>query len=455
MHRPGEIINNRYRIVQQLGTGSSGITYKAEVLGHNQSVALKVLALRGLKEWKQLELFERESKILQKLEHPAIPSYVDHFYIDTEHDRSFYIVQQLAEGQTLSDLVISGWRATEQETKQIALDVLDILVYLHGFRPSIIHRDIKPQNLIRRKDGAIFLVDFGAVQHVYRSTIAPGSTVIGTYGYMAPEQFRGVAYPGSDLYGLAATLLFLLTHRDPADLPQRRLKIEFQSHTNINQAFSQWLSIMLEPIVEDRYGSAKKAIKALTEVGSAASSSGQSDKALVRCPKGSRVKLYRTPATLILEIPRKGLQASNVVYGCFGFFLSVPILGFMILLGLGIVFGNGLPVLLSLGIMGLLTKFLSLILAPAFEGLIGRSKLQLSATHFRFERIFWGWRYQTIQGKRDDLGWFTLEEVYAKNERTQALTMVEGAKTYRFGALLTTLEKDWLLQELNEFLSNH
>jgi len=96
-------------------------------------------------------------------------------------------------------------------------------------------------------------VDFGAVQDTYQNTVTGGSTVVGTYGYMAPEQFRGQAVLSTDLYGLGTTLLFLLTQQSPADLPQRKLKIDFRSHVNISSDFADWLKKTIEPIMEDRF----------------------------------------------------------------------------------------------------------------------------------------------------------------------------------------------------------
>ena len=132
----------------------------------------------------------------------------------------------------------SGWRGTETEVRDIASQLLEILQYLHQQSPPLIHRDLKPHNIIRNDDGRVFLVDFGAVQDVYRNTLLKGSTVAGTFGYMAPEQFRGAAVPASDLYGLGATILYLLTHRSPADLPQSRLKLSFRAHVNISHRFA-------------------------------------------------------------------------------------------------------------------------------------------------------------------------------------------------------------------------
>ncbi|MEM8807348.1 MAG: serine/threonine-protein kinase, partial [Cyanobacteria bacterium P01_G01_bin.38] len=181
------------------------------------------------------------AQVLASLNHPSIPKYIDYFQIETADNCFFYIVQEVAEGKSLAELVAAGERFSEAEARRVAIEILKVLQYLHGLNPPIIHRDIKPQNIIRHEDGRIFLVDFGAVQMVYRNTMAFGSTVVGTYGYMAPEQFRGQAYPATDLYGLGATLLNLLTHQNPGDLPQHRLHYDFRAYVTVSDEFADWL----------------------------------------------------------------------------------------------------------------------------------------------------------------------------------------------------------------------
>ncbi|MEM7758931.1 MAG: ankyrin repeat domain-containing protein, partial [Cyanobacteria bacterium P01_A01_bin.40] len=209
------------------------------------------------------ELFGREAEVLSKLDHPAIPKYIDYFDLETDTDKAFYIVQQQAPGKSLFDLVQSGWRITEAQVKDIAQQILAILSYLHSLDPPVIHRDIKPNNLIRSDDGKIYLVDFGAVQNTYYNTLMQGSTVVGTYGYMAPEQFRGQALPATDLYSLGATLLYLLTHRSPAELPQDTLKLDFRNSVDISESFADWLDKILEPDIEDRFADANEALTQL------------------------------------------------------------------------------------------------------------------------------------------------------------------------------------------------
>jgi ankyrin repeat protein len=259
----GSTIDERYQLVELLGEGGSGSTYKAIRLADGATVAIKMLSLRHLNDWKQLELFEREAKVLSQLNHPQIPQYLEYFHVDTPDNRAFYIVQQLAPGRPLTEWVQSGWRGTEANVRNIASQLLEILQYLHQQSPPLIHRDLKPHNIIRNDDGRVFLVDFGAVQDVYNNTLLKGSTVAGTYGYMAPEQFRGAAVPTSDLYGLGATVLYLLTHRSPADLPQERLKLSFRAHVNISYHFADWLETMLEPDTSARFSSARVALSTL------------------------------------------------------------------------------------------------------------------------------------------------------------------------------------------------
>ncbi|MGK7895824.1 MAG: serine/threonine protein kinase, partial [Xenococcus sp. (in: cyanobacteria)] len=262
-HQLGDIINQRYCINSILGKGSVGITYGATDTKSNQQVAIKAISLKQLDDWKQVELLQREALVLTNLEHSGIPKYLDYFDIESEKDKVFYLVQELIVGQSLFQLIESGWHATELEVKQIAEQILSILDYLHSLKPPVIHRDIKPQNLILNDEGKVFLEDFGAVQNIYYNILLKGSTVVGTYGYIAPEQFRGKAEPATDLYSLGATLLYLLTHRSPTELPQNNLKIDFRSQVNISESFVEWLEKILEPDPEDRFSSAQASFSEL------------------------------------------------------------------------------------------------------------------------------------------------------------------------------------------------
>jgi eukaryotic-like serine/threonine-protein kinase len=215
----------RYILQAKLGEGGMGTTYRAIDQQTNQPVAVKIISLKQISGWKTIDLFQREVRVLSQLDHSAIPKYLDSFELDTETDHLFYIVQALAPGQTLAQLVTNPQprQFNEVTVRTIAVQLLQILIYLQTLTPPIIHRDIKPQNILQDPTGQIYLVDFGAVQDTYRHTVAGGSTVVGTFGYMAPEQFRGQATLATDLYGLGATLVFLLSGQDPIDLSQTAL----------------------------------------------------------------------------------------------------------------------------------------------------------------------------------------------------------------------------------------
>jgi eukaryotic-like serine/threonine-protein kinase len=253
-------LEERYRILDILGEGGSGKTYRALDKQNQTEVAIKVLSLRGMSDWKTLELFDRKAKILAQLEHPAIPHYLDYFQTEVAGEETFCLVQAIASGQTLISWIESGYIFSELELREIAAQILDILIYLQTFTPPIIHRDLKPQNLLRSESGKIYLVDFGAVRDTYHLTITGGSTIVGTYGYMAPEQFRGQAVLATDLYGLGTTLLYLKSGQDPADLPVKQMKIDCRERVELSLDLANWLDRLLEPIPEDRYKNAAQAL---------------------------------------------------------------------------------------------------------------------------------------------------------------------------------------------------
>ena len=247
-----------------LGKGSFGTTYACERPEMGDEVALKVLTLREMRDWKALQLFEREAKTLKGLSHPAIPAYVDYFEVDSERDVKFCLVQKIAPGASLQSLVDGGWRPTESEIVAVAEQLLEVLGYLASLRPPVLHRDVKPGNvLLDRATGTVSLVDFGATAEAAVTAAivdeglahAPGSTVVGTFGYAAPEQMMGGAAAVSDLYSAGATLLFLLSGRAPSTMPSARLRVDFRGVVTIEDArLEAVVTRLLEPTPEDRFG---------------------------------------------------------------------------------------------------------------------------------------------------------------------------------------------------------
>lgn len=249
-----DLLHNRYRIERELGWGGFATTYLATDLDTQQTCVVKELSIRKVRDWKSVELFEREAKILKNLNHSRIPAYFDHFTIETERDYNFYLVEAYVEGKTLAEWVESGRHFTEAEVIEIAWRITETLEYLHGFSPPIIHRDLKPTNIILNAAGEVFLIDFGAVRDTL--TIAGGSTMVGTFGYMPPEQLDGLAVPASDLYALGTLLIYLLSHKEPSKMEKRRLQLYFQPHVRVSPALEQVLLHLIEPDWRSRYASA-------------------------------------------------------------------------------------------------------------------------------------------------------------------------------------------------------
>ncbi len=383
-----KILYDRYEIIDTLGKGGIATTYAAKDLETDETVAIKVMSLRRAQDWKAIELFEREAKILAQLNHPCIPKYLDYFQIDTERDREFHIVQSLAPGTPLSVSIDRGWQPEVAEVEQIAIQILEILTYLHHLSPPVIHRDIKPQNLIKSADGNISLVDFGAVQDTYHQTVTGGSTVVGTYGYMAPEQFRGQAFLSTDLYGLATTLLFLLTRADPSKLPQKQLKINFKSTLKLPRQFADWLDRMLEPAIEQRFTTAAEALAVLKGL--------QKLPPLVannrpRKPNDSPIRLVADETELTINIPAVKLRTTSSQQLC----LVAALLNFMLAIAMYAILSISLKIdparLLTFALFGLTYAAGSLgMLAYGIYGNFARGQLEISGNRLQLKRWLFG-----------------------------------------------------------------
>ncbi|GAB4179184.1 MAG: hypothetical protein Fur006_12250 [Coleofasciculaceae cyanobacterium] len=265
----GDSYASRYEIQQRLGKKAGRQTLLARDLNTQELVVIKLLTFSSDFNWDDLKLFEREAQTLQSLTHPALPRYLDSFELDTPNGKGFAMVQSYIEAPSVEEHLKAGRTFSEGEIKQLAKALLEILTYLHGQKPPLIHRDIKPSNILLTNRsgnsvGQVYLVDFGSVQTLATQE-GKTVTVVGTYGYMPPEQFGGRAVPASDLYSLGATLIALATRAHPADLPQKDMGIQFTQLVSLNPAFADWLTQMIEPSLDRRFTSAESALQALEQ----------------------------------------------------------------------------------------------------------------------------------------------------------------------------------------------
>ncbi|MBT9544255.1 MAG: serine/threonine protein kinase [Candidatus Sericytochromatia bacterium] len=314
--------NGQYSVKCLLHLSPQLITAEAQNTETGQTVVLKELSLDKLLSWKVLELFEREMATLRQLNHPHLPTYLDTFQRETDKETYLYLVCTWAEGQSLQAALESGWKPDAQEIRQIAQQILGLLVHLHSFNPPIIHRDIKPGNLILDSQDQIHLVDLGSVQGVLNPD--GGSTVVGTFGYMPPEQFSGKTLPASDLYALGATLLHLLTGKDPAELPRKGMKIQFPPELQLDKSLKNWLDQLLAPEVENRYQTATQALDAL-EQGNDLSSSNKGPRLLVQA-RGTGLKLTFNRPGFQKILGTKGYLGGSLIL----FWLYYQVLGLFV-----------------------------------------------------------------------------------------------------------------------------
>ncbi len=238
-------VDGRYALHNPVGGGSSGVVFRGTDLQTGDVVAVKEVMLGGLDNDKARQLATREARVLRELAHPGIPGWRDARTVGIGRSAALYLVQDFVDGQDLqAGLRTKRW--SEREVLVLMVEVLDILHYLHTRHPPVVHRDIKPANLVRRTDGQLVLVDFGAVRDALRTARTGGSTVAGTFGYMAPEQFVGHAEPTTDLYALGMTAVALLSREAPDQLHDRAGRLDWERVVSLSSGTTTLLRALLQ-----------------------------------------------------------------------------------------------------------------------------------------------------------------------------------------------------------------
>ncbi|WP_413199328.1 protein kinase domain-containing protein [Nostoc piscinale] len=261
-------LRNRYRPIQSIGGGGFGKTYLAEDIDKlNERCVIKQFApqVQGTGALKKAtELFEQEAKRLQQLgKHPQIPTLLAYF----NEDKRLYLVQEFIEGQNLLKELQQLGHFTEEKVREVLLDLLDILKTVH--HQKVIHRDVKPENIIRHNNGKLVLIDFGASKQLTATTITQGGTQIGSFGYAPMEQMQGgEAHPASDLYSVGATCFHLLSGIHPWELWKRQgygWVVSWRDHLrqSVSQEFGKILDKLLQEESHQRYESVEDLLKDL------------------------------------------------------------------------------------------------------------------------------------------------------------------------------------------------
>jgi serine/threonine protein kinase/Flp pilus assembly protein TadD len=268
---PGDIVGGRYQIIKELRSGGFATTYLARDLSSESDDKCVVKKLQprfnSPKIWQNAkERFTTEGTVLQWLgKHEQIPKLLAHF----EEERQFYLVQEFIEGEEFEQEVSRREFLSESEVIHFLYDVLQVIDFVH--KQGVIHRDIKPSNLIRRNsDRKMVLIDFGAVKEI--STMSFDSQkqtietqIIGTPGYMSPEQNNGKPVYSSDIYALGRTAVFALTGRSPVELEDTQAgeALTWQNFTKVSSKFASILNKMMSSRTSERYTCATEVLSAL------------------------------------------------------------------------------------------------------------------------------------------------------------------------------------------------
>ncbi|KAF3890696.1 MULTISPECIES: bifunctional serine/threonine-protein kinase/ABC transporter substrate-binding protein [Nostocales] len=264
------LLEGRYRVVEVLEKRPYTAVY--EVLEKGRIKILKVLEQP---QNKLVELFEKEAKVLQSINYPGIPKGYSYFLFKGKDSSSLYpcFVMEKIEGLNLQDYLKQ--RESRPIQEELAVEWLfklaNIVDIVHEKR--LFHRDIKPSNIMLRSDGELVLIDFGAVREMtdtYSEALAKEEvTTISSQGYTAPEQCQGQAVPQSDFFALGRTFVYLLTGKEPYELPpdpkDRERKI-WRNEIQISENLGNFIDNLMDPLPKKRPQNTKILLHQLVEL---------------------------------------------------------------------------------------------------------------------------------------------------------------------------------------------
>lgn len=244
----GTVIEGKYEILKEIGHGGMSVVYLANDTHLNRNWAVKEVKKKGTGKNDEIVVNSllAEANMVKKLDHPALPRIVD--IID--NGVTIYIIMDFIEGESLDKVLEEYGAQPEEKVISWAMQICDVLSYLHSQKPPIIYRDMKPANLMLKPNGNISIIDFGIAREYKEQNLAD-TTVLGTKGYAPPEQYSGQTDARSDIFALGMTMHHLLTGVDPrsgeAYVPVR------QWNPELSEGIEFIINKCVEPVAENRY----------------------------------------------------------------------------------------------------------------------------------------------------------------------------------------------------------
>lgn len=261
----GSLVDNKYKILSEVGHGGMSVVYLAINERANKTWAVKEIRKDGVCDFEAVKQgLVVETDMLKRLNHPNLPSIID--VIDSED--SFLIVMDYIEGKSLQSVLKSGGAQPQERVLEWGKQLCDVLGYLHTREPAIIYRDMKPANVMLKPDGNITLIDFGTAREFKNREMVEDTTCLGTRGYAAPEQFggRGQTDARTDIYCVGATLYHLLTGHSPAEPPYEIKPLSYWDPTYAGTGIEKVILKCCQQDPDARYQSCAELMYALEHV---------------------------------------------------------------------------------------------------------------------------------------------------------------------------------------------
>lgn len=262
----GSLVDNKYKILSEVGHGGMSVVYLAINERANKTWAVKEVRKDGVCDFEAVKQgLIVETDMLKRLNHPHLPSIID--VIDTED--SFLIVMDYIEGKSLQSVLKKAGAQPQDLVIKWSIQLCDVLGYLHSRTPSIIYRDMKPANVMLKPTGDITLIDFGTAREFKNRSMVEDTTCLGTRGYAAPEQFggRGQTDPRTDIYCLGATMYHLITGHSPAEPPYEIKPLSYWDASYFGTGLEQIINKCCQQDPEARYQSCAELMYDLEHVG--------------------------------------------------------------------------------------------------------------------------------------------------------------------------------------------